>query len=128
MKGPNHCWSLNGSTFTKFVDQCEDNSVEKSLSEWYEKSQDCLWTHWLPMTSILFLIETFYCNIFRCNYLENKKFFCIFFSPFWNLDSNSNIFKKKMTLIADVFLNLQTPKNVVRKMSKKTRFRRPFHN
>ena len=31
-----------------------------------------------------------------------------------------------MTLIADVFLNLRTPKEVVREMSKKSRFRGPF--
>ena len=31
-----------------------------------------------------------------------------------------------MTLIADVFLSLQTPKYVVRSMSKKSRFRLPF--
>ena len=31
-----------------------------------------------------------------------------------------------MTLIGDVFLKLRTPKNVVRSMSKKSRFRRPF--
>ena len=40
-------------------------------------------------------------------------FFC-FVLHFVNLDSNLNVFKKKMTLIADVFLNLRTPKNVVR--------------
>ena len=31
-----------------------------------------------------------------------------------------------MTLIADVFLKFWTPKNVVRYMSKKSRFRGPF--
>ena len=31
-----------------------------------------------------------------------------------------------MTLIADVFLNLQTPKYVVKEMSKKSRFTGPF--
>ena len=31
-----------------------------------------------------------------------------------------------MTLIADVFPKLGTPKNVVRYMSEKSRFRRPF--
>ena len=31
-----------------------------------------------------------------------------------------------MTLIADLFLNLRSPKNVVRLMSKKSRFREPF--
>ena len=62
------------------------------------------------MTSILFLIETIYCNIFRCNYLRNKKHFPNFFLHFRSLDSILQIFKKKMTLIADVFLNLRTPK------------------
>ena len=27
-----HCWNLNESTFTKFIDHCEGNWVEKSLS------------------------------------------------------------------------------------------------
>ena len=31
-----------------------------------------------------------------------------------------------MTLIADLFPKLRTPKNVVRYMSKKSRFKRPF--
>ena len=39
-----------------------------------------------------------------------------------------NILKKKMTLIADVFAKFQIPKNVVRQMSKKSRFRGPFNN
>ena len=37
-----------------------------------------------------------------------------FFLHFRNLDSILNSLKKKMTFIGDVFLNLQTPKNVVR--------------
>ena len=37
-----------------------------------------------------------------------------------------NIFKGKMTLIADVFPMLRNPKNVVRSMSQKSRFRGPF--
>ena len=36
-----------------------------------------------------------------------------FFLHFGNLDSILNIFKEKMTLKANVFLNLRTPKNVV---------------
>ena len=66
------------------------------------------------MTSILFSTEVIYCNISRSNYLRNKNFFCIFFLHFLNLDSILLIFKKKMTLIADVFLNLQISKNVLR--------------
>ena len=51
------------------------------------KSYDCFLTNWLPMTSILFLIETIYCNIFRCNYLRNKKLFQDFFFFFAFLKS-----------------------------------------
>ena len=36
--------------------------------------------------------------------------------------------KKKMTLIADVFSNLRTAKNVVRSMSKNVRFRWQYEN
>ena len=32
-----------------------------------------------------------------------------------------------MTILADVFPKLRTPKKVVKQMSKKSRFRRPFH-
>ena len=66
------------------------------------------------MTSILFLIETIYSNIFRWEYFRKKNIFSIFFLRFWNLDSILNIFKQKITFIADVLLNLPTPKNVVR--------------
>ena len=66
------------------------------------------------MSSIPFLIETISCTYFRCNYLKNKKLFLDFFVRFRNLDSILKLFEKKMTLIADVFLNLRTPKNVVR--------------
>ena len=37
-----------------------------------------------------------------------------------------NILKKKMTLLADVFPKLETPKNLVRPMSKEGIFRGPF--
>ena len=69
------------------------------------------------MTSIIFLTEAIYCNIFRCNYLRNEKdflFFFLFFLHFWKLDSIFQYFEKKMTLIADVFSNLRTRKDVVR--------------
>ena len=39
-----------------------------------------------------------------------------------------NIFKKKMTLIAEVFPKLQSPKNNVRSMSIKTRFKGSLKN
>ena len=113
-KEPNYCWNPNDRTFTIFIDRCERKSSWKSFPEEYAKSSDCLLTHWLPMTSILFLTEAICCNISTCNYLRNKKYFLDFCLHIRNLDSILYIFKKKMTLIADVFLNLRTPKNVVR--------------
>ena len=112
--GPKHCWNLNGSTITIFIDPYEGCSRSKSLSEWYEKSYDCLLTHWLPITSILLLKESIYCSIFRANYITNKKYLMKFFLHFRNLDWILNIFNRKITLIAHVFLNLRTPKDVVK--------------
>ena len=51
---------------------------------------------------------------FRCFYLKNKTFFLDFFLCFSNLHLISNIFKKKMTLIAYVFPKLLTMKYVLR--------------
>ena len=45
---------------------------------------------------------------------KQKSIFPIFFLDFENLDSILNIFRKKMTLMADVFLNWRTPKNMLR--------------
>ena len=45
---------------------------------------------------------------------EKNKFFRFFFFHFGNLQLILNIFKKKMTLIGDVFLNLRTLKYEVR--------------
>ena len=45
---------------------------------------------------------------------HKQKMFSNFFLHFFNLDLILNIFKKKMTLLSDIFLNLRTPKNVVR--------------
>ena len=56
---------------------------------------------------------------------QNKNPFMNFSLDFRNLVSILNIFQKKMTVIADVFLNLQTFKKVVRLMSKKSHFRGP---
>ena len=101
--GPKHCSKLKDSTFTIFIDQCARNSGWEKLSKWYAKSQNCLLTHWLLITRILFLIETIHSNICRCNYLKNEKYLLNLFLPFANLDSILKICKKKVTLIADVF-------------------------
>ena len=54
------------------------------------------------MAGIIFLTEAIYCNILRSNYFINEKYFPFLF------------FKKKETLIAEAFLNLRNPNNVVR--------------
>ena len=45
---------------------------------------------------------------------KNFVSFFFFFLHFPNLDRILNIFKQKVTLIPDVFLDLRTPKNVLR--------------
>ena len=57
---------------------------------------------------------------------QNQKYLLKFFLRLRNLDSIQNFFKKSITLIADVFLNLGTPKNVVIYMSEKSDFREPL--
>ena len=66
------------------------------------------------MKIILLLIETIFIKIFRWDYLRKKKIFLLSFLHFLNLDSILNIFKKKMTVIGDIFLNLGTPEKVVK--------------
>ena len=114
VNGPKHWWNLSYGTFIRFIDTCEENYGWKILSDWYAKSWDCFLTHRLPVTSIPFLTDATYCNIFRCIYLRNDKFFLSLFLHFLNLDSSFKIFNKTTILIADVFLNLGTPKNVVK--------------
>ena len=57
---------------------------------------------------------------------EKRKTFSEFISTFLKSSLNFAHFEKKDDLIADVFLRLLTPKNVVRSMCKKFRFRLPF--
>ena len=114
VSGTKYYSKLNDSTFTKFTDPCEDNLSWKSLSQWYPKSLGCLLIHWLPMTSIVFLKEGIYCNIFRWNYLIKENIFIFFFFfDVPNLDSIFNCFKKKMNHITHGFLNWRTAKTAV---------------
>ena len=52
--------------------------------------------------------------------------FSEFFSTFLESSLNFEHFQKKMTLIGEVFPNLQTPKNIVTSMPKKSRFKGSF--
>ena len=54
---------------------------------------------------------------------QKQKIFSQYFSAFFESALNFEIFQKKMTLIAYVFPKLPTTKNVLRQMSKSSRFR-----
>ena len=58
---------------------------------------------------------------------QKQKAFFRFFLAFSKSKLISNIYKKKMTFIVQIFPILRTPKNVVRSMSIKSRFKEPFH-
>ena len=53
----------------------------------------------------------------------NQKSFFLFLSSFLKCNLVWHILKKKITRITDVFRKLRTPKNMVRSMPKKSRFR-----
>ena len=56
---------------------------------------------------------------------KKQKIFSQFFIAFFESTLNSEHFQKKMTLLAYVFLKLPTTKNLLRQMSKSSRFREP---
>ena len=57
---------------------------------------------------------------------QKRKIFSEFFAAFFESALNFEHFLKKMTLIAYVFPKLPTTKNVLRQMSKSSRFREPI--
>ena len=59
----------------------------------------------------------------QMNFSRKENIFSQFFSAFFEYALNSEHFQTKMTLIAYVFPKLPTTKNVLRQMSKSSRFR-----
>ena len=57
---------------------------------------------------------------------QKQKIFSQFFSAFFESALNFEHFQKKMTLVAYAFPKLTTTKNVLRQMSKSSRFREPL--
>ena len=104
-----NCWNLIDSNFFVFFDPHEANSAWKGVFEWQAESLDCLLIHWLPISSILFLIETIYSNVFRSTSLRNQKYLLVFFI-FCKFILKFEHFQKKITFIGYVFLNLPTLK------------------
>ena len=93
--GPKNFWNFNHNTFTIFIDPSADNRGWKSHHGWYAKSYDSLLTHWVPMTSILFITKPVYCNIFICNYLRKEKYFLNFLFTISKFRLNFEHFQKK---------------------------------
>ena len=56
---------------------------------------------------------------------QKQKIFSQFFSAFFESPLNFEHFQKTMTLIAYVFPKLPTTKNLLRQLSKSSRFREP---
>ena len=109
VNGLKHCSKLKDSTFTIFIDSCAWNSCWERVAKWYGKSQNCLLTHWLLITSILFWIVIIYSTVFRCKYLRNEKYLLNFFLLSVNLDSILKICKRNEPH-SWCILNWRTPK------------------
>ena len=107
---PKRYWNLHHGTFIIFIDHCEVNWNWKGLFYLHANSWDCLLTHWLPMKSILLLIDTIWGYQFRFNSLRKKNIFLSFLLHFRHLDYILNISKKEMTLTAFVFPILRNPR------------------
>ena len=122
-KCPEYLINLHESALIMFFHQFGGSWFEKYLPWCYLKSKGCLLTHWLAMASILFNIARICNSQFKCKYLKNEKLFFNFLFHFWNLHQILNILKKKMMVLANVFLKLQTVKNFVAPICKKRRFR-----
>ena len=62
----------------------------------------------------------------QTHFSQKEKIFPEFFSAFFESALNFEHFQKKMTFIAYVFPKLPTTKNLLRQMSKSSRFREPL--
>ena len=80
--------------------------------------KDCLLTHSMSMTSILFVIGRVAHNQFKRNYPTKKKLFLIFLLQFWNWNQIFNILNKNIICIAHVFPKLWLQKTLLDKCLK----------
>ena len=103
LKCAKRLWNLHESLLIKLRCQSELNLSKKALFYWYLNSCESLFKHWLPITSILFVIFGISRYYIKCNCMKNWKYFLDFSFHFWNIHEILNILKKKMTFIANVF-------------------------
>ena len=74
------------------------------------------------MASNLFNIVRICKSQFKGNYLKNERLFLNFLFYLRNVHQLLNILKKKMMVVANVFLKLKTVKNIFTPLCKKRRF------
>ena len=119
-------WNLQKNYFILLILHFEPTLVRKSYFQSDLRFQDCLITRWLDAASILVVISRIYRYHFKSNYLKNHKPFALLCWNDWNLHELSNVLQKKTSLIAQVFLNLLTPKDVLIQMHHRASFWKPF--
>ena len=84
------------------------------ISPWFKfEIIGFLLTHGLSITSILFRIVRICRSLFKSSSLKNKKHCLGVLFHLWHLHQISNIFKKKKTVIANVFPKLATVQGLV---------------
>ena len=106
-------WNLKRSTFMLLFLHFDPNWVRKSYFQWDLRFEDCLITRWLKTSSILAVIERIYGYQCKSDSLKMHQPFVWLSLHFWNLNQISNVLKKKMSVIGQVFLKLLTPKHVL---------------
>ena len=124
--GTKHSSNPHGIIFILIFLESKTKWVRKHLSQSDLKCKDCLLTRWRLITCILLIIEINPCNQFKRNYLRKQKQFLEVLFHFWNLHEILHILKRSIRLIAQIFLKLLTPKNVLCWMPKSSSFRTPF--
>ena len=80
------------------------------------------------MTSIPAAICRIFCNNFKRFHLKNGRHFLDFLLHFWNVHETENIFKKRMSVLNELFPKLLFPKVVGTETSRRSCFRTPFYN
>ena len=113
LTSPKNSWNKQKSYFIVLLLHFEPTWVRKSYFQWDLRFQDRLITGWLDAASILVVIGRIYCYHFKSNYLKNHKRFALLRWNVLNLHELSSVLQKKMTVIAQVFLTLLTPKYVL---------------
>ena len=99
------------------------------ISPWFKlEIIGFLLTHGLSITSILFRIVRICRSLFKSSSLKNKKHFLGVLFQLWHLHQISNIFKKKKTVIANVFPKLATVQGLVTPLNIQRRLKTSFDN